>query len=106
MSQKPTKNSSQSKRLKKQLEEATRDKLRWEKDYYSKCNALEKSETKIEVYENSERFIKEILAEQNYREISRLQEIIRWLIKPSTTERKRPEDILSPRSPRFRGDRF
>ena len=80
------------KNLKSELQEARAKIEMWKKDYFSKCNMLEKAEDKFRDFQED---TKEILHRQERfsdQQIDDLREIIRWLIKPSTAEKKYPKD--------------
>ena len=84
MSQKSTKHSNQLKNLKSKLVEAEGERDRWQRDYYSKSNELDKAKAKIEAYERAETLLSETMSQHYRREIERLIDIIRWHIKPDT----------------------
>lgn len=68
----------------------------WKNNYLAKKVELEKKEEVIKTIKELRNGLLNTIEVNFQGEINRLKEIIKWLIKPSTTEEKRPERAKFP----------
>lgn len=97
MSQKSTK---KLKELKEQLKRANEQSGDWMTKYYTRGTEIEKLEAVIKAMKQIEGREIDLRERLLNWQIDNLKEIIRWLIKPSTTQRK-PDDSMG-KAPRKR----
>lgn len=88
------------KNLRVKIKDLEKDRDYWKDNYFTEKTEGEKKDEIIKTIKELRNGMLNNIDVNFQGEINRLQRIIKWLIKPSTTEEKRPEDFPH----RFRGD--
>ena len=89
---KPSKNQELVKNLRSKIVQSEKD-IGYYKDlYYKKSDETDKKQEIIETFQKLDERRITTREDGLNREVSNLKEIIKWLIKPSTTGGKKPED--------------
>jgi len=79
------------KNLRVKIKDLEKDVIYWKNNYFVEKTEKEKKEEVIKYLKDFRNGALTAIEVNFQGEINRLKEIIKWLIKPSTTEEKRPE---------------